>query len=161
VTTVVLMGVAGSGKSTVGPRVAERFGVPFFDADDFHDAAAKAQMAAGFPLDDETRRPWLGRLHALLVEREETGAVLACSALKRSYRVILADGMPGVRFVALVAPPEVLAARLAGRHGHYAGPNLLASQLATFELGDDVVTVDATKPVDDVVAAVVAALSPR
>ena len=152
------MGVAGSGKSTVGPLVAAQLGVPFFDADDFHDAAAKAQMAAGIPLDDETRRPWLGRLHTLLVEHEATGAVLACSALKRSYRVLLREHLPAISFVALVAPPEVLAARLAARHGHYAGPNLLTSQLATFELGDDVVTVDATKPVDDVVGDVVHAL---
>ena len=152
------MGVAGSGKSTVGPLVAAQLGVPFFDADDFHDAAAKAQMAAGIPLDDETRRPWLGRLHALLVEHEDSGAVLACSALKGSYRVILAYDLPDVRFVALVAPPEVLAARLGARHGHYAGPNLLASQLATFELGDDVTTVDATQPVDQVVAAVLSVL---
>ena len=153
------MGVAGSGKSTVGPRVATELGVPFFDADDFHDAAAKAQMAAGIPLDDETRRPWLGRLHTLLVEHEETGAVLACSALKRSYRVILRERPAGHQLRrARRATRGSGRARLAARHGHYAGPNLLASQLATFELGDDVVTVDATKPVDDVVAAVVGVL---
>jgi gluconokinase len=153
---VVLMGVEGSGKSTVGVRVAAELGVPFYDADDYHDAAAKAQMAAGIPLDDSARRPWLERLHGLLLERAGAGCVLACSALKPSYRKILADGLPDARFVALVAPPEVLAARLIARHGHFAGRNLLASQLATFELDDGVQVVDANRPVDPVVADVVA-----
>jgi carbohydrate kinase (thermoresistant glucokinase family) len=153
---VVLMGVAGSGKSTVGPRVAAGLGVPFLDADDFHDATAVAQMAAGIPLDDAARRPWLERLHRLLVEHRDGGVVLACSALTPAYRAILADGLPELRFVALVAPPEVLAHRLAARHGHYAGPELLASQLDTFELDAGVHPVDADRPVADVVAAVLA-----
>jgi gluconokinase len=154
---LVLMGVEGSGKSTVGPRAAAELGVPFFDADDFHDAAAKAQMAAGVPLDDAERAPWLARLHGLLVERAAAGCVLACSALKPSYRTILAEGLPDSRFVALVAPPEVLEERLVARHGHFAGRNLLASQLATFELDDGVRVVDADRPIDRVVADVVAA----
>jgi gluconokinase len=83
--------------------------------------------------------------------------VLACSALKSSYRTVLADGLPDTRFVALVAPPEVLAERLTARHGHFAGRNLLASQLGTFELDDGVHVVDADRPVDPVVADVVAA----
>jgi gluconokinase len=153
---LVLMGVEGSGKSTVGPRAAAELGVPFYDADDYHDAAAKAQMAAGVPLDDAERAPWLERLHRLLVERAGTGCVLACSALKPSYRTILADDLPDTVFVALVAPPEVLEARLVARHGHFAGRNLLASQLATFELDGGVRIVDADQPVDRVVADVVA-----
>jgi gluconokinase len=154
---LVLMGVEGSGKSTVGPRAAVELGVAFFDADDYHDAAAKAQMAAGIPLDDTARGPWLERLHGLLVEQSGAGCVLACSALKPSYRTALADGLPGMRFVALVAPPEVLEERLIARHGHFAGRNLLASQLATFELDGGVRVVDADRPVDRVVADVVAA----
>jgi carbohydrate kinase (thermoresistant glucokinase family) len=154
---LVLMGVEGSGKSTVGPRAATELGVPFYDADDYHDAAAKAQMAAGVPLDDATRRPWLERLHGLLVERAGAGCVLACSALKPSYRTVLAADLPDTVFVALVAPPEVLAERLIARHGHFAGRNLLASQLATFELDGGVRVVDADRPIDRVVADVVAA----
>jgi len=157
-TTLVLMGVAGSGKSTVGPRVAAALGVAFFDADDFHDAGAIARMAAGVPLDDAARRPWLERLHALLAAHAAEGAVLACSALTPSYRAILAEGLPGVRFVALVAPATVLGQRLADRRGHYAGPDLLASQLDTLELGGAVRTVDADRPVDEVVGAVLDAV---
>jgi carbohydrate kinase (thermoresistant glucokinase family) len=154
---LVLMGVSGSGKSTIGPIVARDLGVPFLDADDFHDAAAVARMRAGLPLDDAMRRPWLERLHGVLAEHADTGVVLACSALRASYRAQLADGVPSVRFVALVAPPEVLAARLRARKGHYAGPALLESQLATLDLDATVLTVDADRPVEQVVADVIRA----
>ena len=154
----MLLGVAGSGKTTVGSLVAAQLGVPFADADDFHTPEAVARMAAGLALDDEMRRPWLERLHEVLVAHASTGLVLACSALRRAYREQLTGGLTGVVCVALVAPPDVLRRRLESRVGHYAGPELLASQLATLELGDDVVTVDTTRPVADVVAAVVAAL---
>ena len=146
----------GSGKSTIGPIVARDLGVPFLDADDFHAAAAVARMRAGLALDDAMRRPWLERLHGVLAEHADTGVVLACSALRTSYRAQLADGVPGVRFVALVATPEVLAARLRARKGHYAGPALLASQEATLEL-DGVPTVDADRPVEQVAADVIRA----
>jgi gluconokinase len=158
VVELVLMGVEGSGKSTVGPRVATALDVPYFDADNFHSADAIARMSAGIPLDDTERHPWLERLHAVLVEHDASGAVLACSALKPSYRAVLARGLPTVRFVALVVPPDVLEARLAHRHGHYAGPDLLASQLATFELDADVSVVDGNRPVDEVVAEVLDAV---
>lgn len=157
---LVLMGVAGSGKSSVGPRVAGALGVPFLDADDYHDSAAVAQMAAGVPLDDVARRPWLERLHALLVEHRDGGVVLACSALTPAYRAMLGDGLPDVRFVALLAPPEVLARRLAARRGHYAGADLLASQLDTLELDAGVHAVDTDRPVDEVVAAVLGGVDP-
>ena len=91
---LVLMGVEGSGKSTVGPRVATALQVPYFDADNFHSADAIARMSAGVPLDDTERHPWLERLHELLVEHGGSGAVLACSALKPSYRSVLANGLP-------------------------------------------------------------------
>ena len=155
---LVLMGVEGSGKSTIGPRVASALVVPYFDADDYHSSAAIARMSAGIPLDDTERRPWLERLHELLAEHAGSGAVLACSALKPSYRSLLAAGEADVRFVALVVPPDVLEARIAHRHGHYAGPDLLASQLATFELDADVSVVDGNRPVDEVVAEVLDAL---
>jgi gluconokinase len=155
---VVLMGVSGSGKSTIGPPLAARLGVTFADADDVHTPQAKARMAAGLPLDDVLRAPWLDRLHALLDAHAGAGLVLACSALKRDYRAHLAGDSLTLTFVALVASPEVLRARLAHRTGHYAGPELLPSQLADLELGDDVVLVDADAPVDLVVDAAVAAV---
>jgi gluconokinase len=150
---VVVMGVEGVGKSTVGRRLADELGVDFVDGDDEHSAEAKERMAAGIPLDDAARAPWLDRLDVILRRHESTGLVLACSALKRSYRERLTRGVARVAFVALVAPRDVLQERIADRRGHFAGTDLLESQLATLELGDDLETVDATKPVDEVVAA--------
>jgi gluconokinase len=153
------MGVAGSGKSTVGPRLADALGVEFVDADDLHTEAARAQIASGRPLSDEDRAPWLDRLHELLAGRGGRGLVLACSALRRSYRRRLTDGLTNVVFVALVAPPAQLEARLESRPDHFAGPEILPSQLAALELGDDVVVVDCAQPVDVVTAAAVRAVA--
>jgi gluconokinase len=158
---VVVMGVSGSGKSTVGRRLATELGVPFVDGDDEHTPAAKARMAQGIPLDDAWRAPWLDRLDAILRDHVDNGLVLACSALTRAYRRRLAGGVPRVAFVALVATREVLAERLAARHGHFAGVALLDSQLATLELGDDVITVDATEPADTIAAIAALAVSER
>ncbi len=158
---VVLMGVAGAGKSTVGPRLARELGLPFVDADDVHSDAAKAQMAAGRPLDDGARGPWLDQLHAVLVDHRAGGLVLACSALKDGYREQLTAGVPGVVFVALVAPPQVLEARLEQRPDHFAGPALLPSQLDDLELGADTITIDGTQPVDVVTAAAARAIRSR
>jgi gluconokinase len=149
---VVVMGVSGSGKSTVGRLLAAELEVPFVDGDDEHTPEAKARMAKGIPLDDVWRAPWLDRLDAILRAHEQVGLVLACSALTRAYRRRLTRGVRRVAFVALVVPREVLAARLATRHGHFAGPALLDSQLATLELGDDVITVDATGPLETTAA---------
>jgi gluconokinase len=155
---VVVMGVSGTGKSTIGARLAEALGVDFVDGDDIHTDAAKSQMAAGGPLDDETRGPWLDRLHHILTDHEHAGVVLACSALKHSYRRRLTGRLPNIVFVALVAPRGVLDERLESRPGHFAGPALLTSQLDTLELGDDVVVVDSTEPLAAVTAAAVAAV---
>jgi gluconokinase len=156
---VVIMGVEGVGKTTVGRELAAKLGVEFVDGDDEHSPEAKARMAAGIPLDDEWRAPWLDRLEAILREHASSGLVLACSALTYAYRDRLGRGVADVAFVALVAPRDVLEARIAARHGHFAGRALLDSQLDTLELGDDVITVDATKPVDEVVAAAVRVVS--
>lgn len=149
---VVLMGVAGSGKSTVGRRLSAELSVPFVEGDDFHDERARRRIAAGLALTDEDRRPWLARIHRAMVDDAHEGFVVACSALRRSYRVQLARGLEGICFLALVAPPAVLLARLRSRHGHLAGPALLPSQLDTLELDEDVTIVDADRPVDDVLA---------
>ena len=154
---VVVMGVAGSGKSTVGRAAAARLGLPFFDADDFHTPAAKVQMADGVPLTEAQREPWLDALHDLLVQHP-AGAVLACSALTVAARHRLTGDLD-VRFVVLLVPEDVLATRLATRPGHFAGTDLLASQLARLELDDSVVHVDGARPIDEVVADVVRAAS--
>ncbi len=150
---VVLMGVAGSGKSTVGPRLAHALGVEFIDGDDVHSDAAKIQMTAGDPLTDAQRVPWLDRLHEILAAHAGTGVVIAASALKRAHRRRIGGDLAGVTFVALVAPTQDLEARLEARPDHFAGPELLESQLDALELGDDIRVVDSTQPVEAVAAA--------
>ncbi len=157
---IVLMGVAGSGKTTIGRLVAARLDAPFVDADDFHSAAAIAAMHAGRPLDDAERAPWLERVRAAVGAIGDGPLVLACSALKRSYRDVLRDGVPGLTFVDLDVDADTLEHRLEARTGHFAGADLLSSQLATLELGDDVVRVDATGPPDEVADLVLRAVRP-
>ena len=134
-TTLVVMGVSGSGKTTVAVAVAEQLGWLFAEGDDFHPAANVAKMAAGHPLTDEDRRPWLAVLAEWIGAREAAGtdAVLTCSALRRVYRDTLAAGHPSVRFVHITASPETIRTRLEQRRGHYMPATLLDSQLATLE----------------------------
>ncbi|GGK22225.1 gluconokinase [Deinococcus malanensis] len=124
------MGVAGSGKTTLGRALADRLGWQFLDADDFHDPAAVEQMARGVGLTDEQRRPWLERVHGAL--QAQPHAVLACSALTRGARDILRGAQ--VRFLFLDVPAPVLSVRLQQRQNHPVGPTLLSSQLTTLEL---------------------------
>jgi gluconokinase len=132
---VVLAGVSGSGKTTVGESLARRLAWPFTDGDSLHPAANIAKMRAGVPLTDEDRWPWLAAVAAVIDERIAAGqsAVVACSALKRSYRDLLLAGRPAVRMVFLDVDRDLLAARLAARHGHFFRADLLASQLADLE----------------------------
>ena len=148
---VVVMGVTGSGKTTVARAVAPMLGVPFLDGDDYHSAAARERMAAGEALTDADRQPWLHRLNGVLHGHSATGCVLACSALRRSYRRVLADGIDDVVFVALVVSIGELKSRITARRGHFAHVDLLASQVATLELGPDVLPVDGDPPADVVV----------
>jgi predicted kinase len=113
-TRIVLMGVAGSGKTTIGRMVAARLGAPFVDADDLHSAAAKAQMHGGHPLDDAERAPWLARVRAAVAAVGDGAVVLACSALKHEYRDALRDGVPTLTFVDLDVDADTLARRLRG-----------------------------------------------
>lgn len=147
---VVLMGVAGSGKTTIGSRLAMELGWQFFDGDDYHSPANIAKMRNGIPLTDEDRAPWLEKLRSLIAERMASGkgAVLACSALKQVYRDKLKAG-PEVRFVFLTASHEVLQRRLEARASHYMKGNMLESQLATLELPQDAVVVDVSGTVED------------
>jgi carbohydrate kinase (thermoresistant glucokinase family) len=144
---IVVMGVSGAGKTTVGRDLAHRLGVSFIDADDLHGSENVAKMAAGVPLDDDDRWPWLDRVGAALAA--DPGVVIACSALKRRYRDRLRASAPDTVFVHLDAPKERVTEQATARRGHFMPPALLASQLQTLEpLGADedgiTVTVDGT-----------------
>jgi gluconokinase len=133
--TLVIIGVSGSGKSSLMRHIAARVGWPRAEGDDFHPATNVAKMASGHPLTDEDRWPWLRALAGWIGQREASGenAVLACSALKRAYRDVLREGHPSVRFVHLVVDRGVLERRLADRGGHYMPASLLRSQLDALE----------------------------
>lgn len=144
---VVVMGVSGSGKSTVGGLLAQRLGVPYAEADDFHPPANIAKMSAGHPLDDTDREPWLDAIAAWVTERDGLGGVVSCSALRRRYRDTLRAAAPQLFFLHLDGPPELIAARLAARMQHFMPPGLLRSQLEALEPLDAdeagaVVTID-------------------
>lgn len=143
---IILMGVAGAGKTTVGKRLAEELGWRFLEGDDFHPEPSVAKMAAGVPLTDEDRAPWLERLRGLITQALERGedVVLACSALRRSYRQRLTVDPARIRWVYLTAPAALLASRLVERTGHFMPPSLLDSQLATLEAPEDALVVDVT-----------------
>jgi len=154
---VLVMGVSGSGKSSVGRALAARFGVPFLEGDDLHSADNRAKMAAGVPLDDADRAPWLAAIAAWMAAHGD--GVVACSALKRAYRDRLRVAAPGLRIFALLPPEPVLAGRLDHRHGHFMPGSLLASQLATLEVpeqDEDALLVTEDEPVGDTIERVVA-----
>jgi len=156
---VVVIGVAGCGKSTIGAAIAARLDVPYVDADDLHTDASVAKMASGEPLSDADRWPWLARVQGVL--RRPDGVVVACSALARRYRDLLRHA-DGVRFVFLDVDAATAERRSAGRVGHYMGSRMVASQFDVLErptgAEPDVVTIDATADVEAVVTAAVDAL---
>jgi gluconokinase len=150
---VVVMGVSGSGKSTVGAALAQRLRVPFADADDFHPPANIVKMTAGHPLDDNDRRPWLDSIGEWLAAHPN-GGVMSCSALKRGYRDQLRAHCPDVTFLHLAGTADVIGRRQASRPGHFMPASLLASQFATLEpLTDDErgVVIDVDQDIDSVI----------
>jgi gluconokinase len=142
---LIVMGVTGSGKTTVGKLLAQETGWQYAEGDDFHSEANRQKMHQGIPLTDEDRAPWLASMHALLLGWYQSGTsgILACSALKQNYRDVLADEIPSVsiRFVWLDVPPADLEERLRNRKGHYMNPDLLQSQLDTLEVPKDAIRI--------------------
>ena len=156
---VVLMGVCGSGKTTIGRALAAALDWPFLDADTLHPQANVVKMAGGIPLTDEDRWPWYDRIAAEIRRYAAAGkhVVIACSALKQVYRDRLAKGGP-VRFVYLKGDAATIGPRLAGRTGHFMPASLLASQFATLEEPADAIVVDTVQPVEAQVATITRAL---
>lgn len=149
----VVMGVSGSGKSTVGTLLAARLACPFYDADDFHPPENIRKMSAGIPLTDEDRRPWLAAMGSRAAELLAAGrsAVMACSALKESYRRIISPGGQGVRFIYLKGDQRLIGERLAARKGHFMPPSLLQSQMEALEEPADAIVVDIFGTPDEIV----------
>ena len=159
---IVVMGVSGSGKSTVGELLADRLGVDYADADEFHDDTSVAKMSAGVPLTDEDRWPWLERIGTWLVDREQTGAVATCSALKRSHRDVLRRNAADVWFVHCSASEELIKTRLDKRRNHFMPASLLRSQFEELQppqADERAVVVDVSRPLEEVVDACLSALS--
>ena len=158
----VLMGVTGTGKTTVAQALVKRTGWEFAEGDDYHSEANKAKMHAGVPLSDTDRAPWLRALHEVLAGWVSAGksGVMTCSALKAAYRDTLTAGLPAdaVRFVLLEAPKQVLEERLEHRTGHYMNPALLDSQLATLEAPANALHISVTGTPDEAVDAIAAGL---
>ncbi|SHJ04765.1 gluconokinase [Wenxinia saemankumensis] len=158
---IVVMGVSGSGKSLIGRQLADRLGAPFVDGDDLHPRSNVEKMAAGHPLTDEDRWPWLAHVGARLAAPQPP-AVIACSALKRIYRDHIArHAGREVAFVLLDGPRDVLRKRVGLREGHFMPPELLDSQLATLERpasDERAVTVDVTPPPAEIVERIIGAL---
>lgn len=160
---VVVMGVSGAGKSTVAAALADRLGLPFAEGDEFHGPTSRAKMAAGVPLDDDDRWEWLAALRDWMTAHCGEGSVVACSALRRGHRDVLAGAAGDVLFVLLDVPADELRSRMAAREGHFMPASLLDSQLATLEpLADEEpgFTVPATGAPDLVVERVLALLAP-
>jgi gluconokinase len=161
---LVVMGVSGSGKSTVGALIAERLGWIFVDGDSFHTPEHVAKMHAGHALDDEDRAPWLARIAVWIQQRLEAGesGVVVCSALRRAYRDVLTGGSRRVRLVYLDGDRALVAGRLAERQGHFMAPRLLDSQFETLEVpGPDEhpIVVGIAEPPEAIAARVVSRLA--
>jgi gluconokinase len=158
---IVLMGVAGVGKTTVGELLAAELGWTFIDGDRLHPPSNVARMAAGSPLTDEDRAPWLAELHGRIRRLTEArqSAIVACSALKESYRGVLREGLEGVRFVYLHGEPRLIRERLQRRRAHFMTSDLLASQFDILEVPPEAPAFDVDQPPPRIVRAIRQALA--
>jgi gluconokinase len=154
---IIVMGVSGSGKTTVGKALAQQLGWDFFDADDFHPPENVAKMANGIPLNDSDRAPWLAALHDLISStlKADRRGILACSALKERYRQQLIDDDPDVQLVFLKGTYDLIWSRMSARKDHYMKPHMLQSQFKTLEEPADALTVDISQPVSEIVQEIV------
>lgn len=158
---LLIMGVAGSGKTTIGRRLAAELSWPYHEADDFHSAANKEKMGRGIPLDDYDRAPWLAAIRAAMDECLAAGrsAVFTCSGLKDKYRRVLMDGAPGVSLVYLATDLETSLARVGRRKGHYMKADMVQSQFAALEVPTNAFSVDTRLPPEKIIAEIRRALS--
>ena len=158
---VIVMGVSGSGKTSVGRSLAEKLGWDFYDADDFHPPANVAKMASGTPLDDSDRAPWLAALHDRISSslKADQPGVLACSALKERYRRQLLDGNQGVQVVYLKGSYELIWSRMEKRTDHYMKPHMLKSQFDALEEPANALTIDIAMSLDEIVQEILSSLS--
>jgi gluconokinase len=157
---VILMGVSGCGKTTLGQLLAQRLGWAFYDADDFHPPANIAKMANGIPLNDADRAPWLAVLHDLISSclLDNCSGVLACSALKERYRQTLLAGNENVKIIYLKGSFELIQERLAARAGHYMKSALLKSQFETLEEPENALTIEIDQPTEVIISEIIASL---
>lgn len=160
---IIVMGVAGSGKTTVGKSLAKHLGWDFYDADDFHPPENIAKMTNGAPLNDADRSPWLASLHTLIFSslKQDRPGVLACSALKESYRQQMLEGIDGAQIVFLKGGYDLIWSRLSIRKHHYMKPQMLESQFETLEEPTCALTVDISKSVQDIVEEILTGLKTR
>jgi gluconokinase len=157
---IILMGISGCGKSTVGDLLAKRLGVRFAEGDAYHPPENVTKMSSGYALNDDDRLPWLQSMAADIKRWSDQGigAVLSCSALKKSYRAILSNGNPNVRLVHLHGEADIVRRRMAARRDHFMPPSLIDSQISTLELPDaeeNVLTVDIAAPQKDIADAII------
>jgi gluconokinase len=162
-TVIMVMGVSGSGKSTVGRALADALGDEFLDADVYHSPTNIERMREGIPLDDAARQPWLLLVRGAVLDRVRQGRslIFACSALKDAYRHTLLDGIDDAVVVYLAVDPAILEERLRTRHGHFMPASLLASQLADLEPPADAIVVDEGRPLPEVIDEILARLDER
>jgi len=160
---LILMGVSGSGKTAVGEFLSQKLSWPFFDGDDFHPKENVAKMAAGIPLDDDDRTPWLTILHDLIADHlaEGKSLLLACSALKQTYRDLLLEGNPNTVFVHLKGDFDLIMNRMQARSGHYMKPEMLHSQFETLEEPADALSVDIGQNLDRITEEIITKLHLR
>jgi gluconokinase len=160
---IVVMGVAGSGKTTIGRLLAFKLDWPFFEGDDFHSKANIEKMAQGTPLNDEDRADWLSAIagQIRLLEKESRSGVIACSALKNSYRIKLSKAAKDIKFVFLRGDYELLQARLESRKGHFMKPTMLKSQFETLEEPENSIDIDIKDAPEKIVEDIIQTLSVR